>query len=131
MDPFAYLLVRLTIGMSMFGHGLVRIPKLAVFSDGMVANFEGSLLPVMLIWPFSVTLPFLEFIIGLFLLIGLKTKFFARAGGILMVILIFGTSMIENWSSLPSQMIHASFFILLLQFVASNNLLAVDAQLKK
>lgn len=131
MDPFAYLVVRLTIGMSMFGHGLVRIPKLAVFSEGMVANFEGSLLPVMLVWPFSITLPFLEFIIGLFLLIGLKTKFFARAGGILMVILIFGTSMIENWSALPSQMIHASFFILLLQFVASNNLLAVDAHLKK
>lgn len=131
MDSFAYLLLRLTIGMSMFGHGLVRIPKLAVFSDGMVANFEGSLLPVMLVWPFSVTLPYLEFIIGLFLLIGLKTKFFARAGGILMVILIFGTSMIENWSALPSQMIHASFFILLLQFEASNNYLAVDAQLKK
>ncbi|WP_158858194.1 DoxX family membrane protein [Lunatibacter salilacus] len=131
MNSFAYLLVRLTIGMSMFGHGLVRIPKLTDFSEGMVANFEGSLLPVLLVRPFSYALPFLEFIIGLFLFMGFKTVFFARAGGMLMVLLIFGTSIIENWSALPSQMIHASFFIVLLQFIASNNYIALDAYLKK
>ncbi|HSI76031.1 MAG TPA: DoxX family membrane protein [Lunatimonas sp.] len=131
MNPFAYLLVRFTIGMSMFGHGLVRIPKLPDFSEGMVANFEGSLLPALLVRPFSYALPFLELIIGLFLLVGFKTEFFARAGGILMVLLIFGTSMIENWSALPSQMIHASFFIVLLQFIASNNYIALDAYVKK
>ena len=27
----AYLLVRLTIGTSLFGHGLVRVPKLSTF----------------------------------------------------------------------------------------------------
>jgi thiosulfate dehydrogenase [quinone] large subunit len=131
MNPFAYLLVRLTIGMSMFGHGLVRIPKLMAFSDGMVANFEGSFLPALLVRPFSLALPFLEFVIGLFLLMGFKTKLFAQVGGMLMVILIFGTSMIENWSALPSQMIHASFFVVLLQFIASNNYMALDDYLKK
>lgn len=130
MNPFAYLLVRLTIGMSMFGHGLVRIPKLMDFSGGMVANFDGSFLPALLVRPFSLALPFLEFIIGLFLIIGFKTKVTAQAGGLLMVILIFGTSMIENWSALPSQMIHASFFIVLIQFIASKDYLALDAYLK-
>lgn len=131
MNPFAYLLVRLTIGMSMFGHGLVRIPKLTGFSEGMVANFNGSFLPALLVKPFSLALPFLEFIIGLFLIIGFKTKVTAQTGGLLMVILIFGTSMIENWSALPSQMIHASFFIVLIQFIASNDCLASDTYLKR
>ena len=130
MNPFAYLLVRLTIGMSMLGHGLVRIPKLSTFSEGMVANFEGSLLPAILVRPFSLALPFMEFIIGLLLLVGFKTKLFSQAGGILMVVLIFGTSLIENWSALPSQMIHASFFIVLLQFIGSNDM-ALDGYLKK
>ena len=130
MNPFAYLLVRLTIGMSMLGHGLVRIPKLSAFSEGMVANFEGSLLPAILVRPFSLALPFMEFIIGLLLLVGFKTKLFSQAGGILMVVLIFGTSLIENWSALPSQMIHASFFIVLLQFIVSNDM-ALDGYLKK
>lgn len=130
MNPFAYLLVRLTIGMSMLGHGLVRIPKLSTFSEGMVANFEGSLLPAILVRPFSLALPFMEFIIGLLLLVGFKTKLFSQAGGILMVVLIFGTSLIENWSALPSQMIHASFFIVLLQFIVSNDM-ALDGYLKK
>ena len=35
----AYLLARLPIAMSMFGHGLVRIPKLEKFSAGMVKEF--------------------------------------------------------------------------------------------
>jgi thiosulfate dehydrogenase (quinone) large subunit len=130
MNSYAYLLTRLIIGMSMFGHGLVRIPKLSAFSEGMVANFEGSFLPAVMVRPFSLGLPFLEFIIGLFLLIGFKTKFFAQMGGLLMVVLIFGTSLIENWNALPSQMIHAAFFILLLQFLTSNHL-ALDSYLKK
>lgn len=130
MNSFAYLLFRLTIGMSMFGHGLVRIPKLPSFSEGMVANFEGSHLPAVIVQPFSLTLPFIEFTIGLFLLVGFKTKWFAQAGGILMVVLIFGTSMIENWNALPSQMIHVAFFCVLLQFLPSNQI-SLDGILKK
>jgi len=130
MNKLSYLIVRLTIGMSMFGHGLVRIPKLYAFSEGMITNFSESLLPEVIVLPFSLVLPFLEFIIGAFLLLGYKTSWFAQAGGFLMVILIFGTSMIENWGALPSQLIHSAFFVVLLQFLPANQL-SLDAYFKK
>jgi thiosulfate dehydrogenase [quinone] large subunit len=45
MNTTSFLLLRLGIGISMFGHGLVRLPKLAGFSKWMVTSFEKSLLP--------------------------------------------------------------------------------------
>ena len=38
----AYLLVRLTIGASLFGYGLVRMPKLAAFHAQMMGEFIWS-----------------------------------------------------------------------------------------
>jgi len=36
----AYLISRLAIGLSFFGHGLVRLPKLTGFSHWMVGQFS-------------------------------------------------------------------------------------------
>ncbi len=121
MDTITYLLLRLAIGASMFGHGLVRLPKLGTFSKWMAGSFEKSMLPGFLVVPFSYALPIAEFLIGLLLLIGLFTKPALLAGGIVMIILIFGTTMIENWESLPSQLIHVAFFALLFHFASSNS----------
>ena len=41
----AYLLVRLTIGASLFGHGLVRLPKLGAFHAQLMGEFKTSILP--------------------------------------------------------------------------------------
>lgn len=120
MNPSAYLLLRLGVGMSMFGHGLVRAPKLAMFSDWMLKGFQKSWLPEFLVLPFSYLIPIAEFIIGILLLLGFFTKQAAFAGGILMIVLIFGSSMQENWGAVPSQLIHITFFALLIQFVSSN-----------
>jgi len=121
MNQTAYLLVRLAIGASMFGHGLVRLPKLATFSQWMVGTFEKSMLPKIMVVPFSYGLPIAEFAIGLCLILGLFTKPAMIAGGIVMLILIFGTTLIENWEALPSQLIHIVFFAVLLQFLSDNS----------
>jgi thiosulfate dehydrogenase [quinone] large subunit len=65
-------------------------------------------------------LPFAELIIGLLLVSGLFTRSALVGGSIVMIILIFGTCMIENWESLTSQLIHIAFFAVLLQFISSN-----------
>ena len=120
MNKTAYLLLRLAIGTSMFGHGLVRLPKLNAFSTGMVGNFSKSFLPLALVSPFSYILPIAEFTIGLLLITGLFTRLSSVAGGFVMVLLIFGTTMVENWDAIPVQLIHAAFFATLLQFAESN-----------
>jgi thiosulfate dehydrogenase [quinone] large subunit len=121
MNTTSYVLLRLAIATSMFGHGFVRLFKLDGFSKWMVGNFEKSMLPEALVLPFSYTLPFLEFIIGLLLIFGLFTRQALIAGSLVMIALIFGSSMVENWEAIPSQLIHIAFFALLLQFVESNN----------
>ncbi|MDO6437378.1 DoxX family membrane protein [Cyclobacterium sp. 1_MG-2023] len=120
MKSVSYLMVRLGIGISMLGHGLVRIPKLKTFSEGMINNFQDSLLPEFLLIPFSFALPFIEFLLGVLLIIGWQTKRAAIGGGCIMLALIAGTSLIENWSALPSQMIHLLFFVLVYEFNEAN-----------
>ncbi|WP_154854201.1 DoxX family protein [Cyclobacterium xiamenense] len=116
MKPVSFVFIRLGIGISMLGHGLVRIPKLSAFSAGMVGNFSESILPELLVTPFSLVLPFLELMLGLALILGWKTRIAGISGALLMLLLMFGTSMIENWSALPSQMIHLLFFVLVYEF---------------
>lgn len=122
----AYLLTRLTIGTSFFGHGLVRLPKLDTFVTHMAAPFEHSILPHALVVAFGYVLPFVEFGVGLLLLPGLFTRQAAIAGIIVMMMLIFGSTSIENFGVLDSQLIHAAFLIGLLIFVDRYDYLSVD-----
>jgi thiosulfate dehydrogenase (quinone) large subunit len=121
MNSISFLLLRLAIGISFLGHGLVRFPKLQAFSNWMAGNFRQSMLPEALVIPFSYLLPFAEFTIGLLLLSGLLTKYALVAGGIVMLLLLFGTTMIENWEALPSQIIHVVLLAVLLHFLEANS----------
>ncbi len=130
MDKVTYLILRLAIGLSAFGHGLVRLPKLNKFSSWMVAGFEKTMLPRALVLPFSYILPIAEFAVGLLLLLGLFTKPAVIAGVTIMCILIFGTTMQENWEAIPTQLIHVAFFAVLYQFLSSNEI-SIDKLVKK
>ena len=130
-QQLSFLLARLAVGMSMFGHGLVRLPKLQSFSHWMVGQFEKSMLPEIIVTPFSYILPITELLVGIFLLIGLFTRQALVAGSLVMIALIFGSSMIEEWGAIPSQLIHAAFFSILLIFEKSYNSFAVDLILEK
>ena len=127
---WAYLLSRLAISLSFFGHGLVRLPKLQGFCNWMMGQFSKSLLPDFSVLPFSYALPILEFAAGLLIVVGLFTKQGLLLAGIISLALIFGTTMIENWEALPSQLIHVAFLSLLLANLPLNRY-AVDKLLKK
>jgi thiosulfate dehydrogenase (quinone) large subunit len=130
MNKTSYLLLRIGVGMSMFGHGLVRMPKLAGFSGWMTKSFEHSMLPEALVKPFSYILPFAELITGILLLAGLFTKQALIAGSVVMIALVFGSTMVENWEAIPSQLMHLAFFAVLLHFISSNSY-AADKAIKK
>jgi thiosulfate dehydrogenase [quinone] large subunit len=129
-NTISFLILRLAIGASMFGHGLVRLPKLDKFSGWMVKSFENSMLPAALVKPFSYALPIAEFLVGLLLIIGLFTRQSLVAGSIVMIMLIFGTTLIENWEALVSQLVHAAFFALLLSYITYNGY-SLDNPFKK
>lgn len=129
MKTDAYLITRLALGATIFGHGLVRVPKISSFAESTAAGFEKSMLPVSWALPFGYLIVIAEFTIGLLVLIGLFTRKASFAGGLLMILLIIGTSLTENWSAIPSQLLHAAFFVALIQFSESNTW-AVDRLLK-
>ncbi|HJY11706.1 MAG TPA: MauE/DoxX family redox-associated membrane protein [Flavobacterium sp.] len=111
-----FFFLKLPISISLAGHGLVRIPKLQIFAEGMLKSMEKSVIPEALMMPFGYILPFLEAIIGIFLLIGFKPKLSIYAAISLMTILIFGSSSVENWSAIEAQLLHSLYLFVLLWF---------------
>lgn len=129
-QPLSYLLARLVMAASMFGHGLVRLPKLQGFSHWMLENFSASMMPVALVKPFSLALPILEFIVGLLLIAGLFTRAALVAGAFIMISLIVGSCLIEKWEWVTFQMFYGLYFALLLAHIKHNRY-SLDARLGK
>ena len=121
-ESITYLLARLPIAMSLFGHGLERMPKLDAFSHGMAVSFSKSILPEALVLPFGYVLPFLELITGILLLLGLFTRFAAIMGVAIMLALIFGSCMVEQWNNVFTQIIYGGYLALLYYFVEYNTI---------
>lgn len=124
-----YLLMRLIIGISMLGHGLVRLPKIVEFSNGMVAKFSDSIIPSFLVEPFGYVLTITEFLLGVLLVLGLFTRQALTGSIITMILLVLGSTMVENWSVINSQLIHAAIFAFLLWNISYNNW-SLDAMIK-
>ncbi len=124
----AYLLLRLTIGASLFGHGLVRMPKLAAFHTQMVGEFKTSMIPAVLVSACGYALPFAELITGVLLLAGLWTRAAAIAGGLVMIVLVLGATSIEHFNVIGEQLVHALFFVSVIAF-RSHNRYSVDGLL--
>ena len=79
----AYALFRLTLGLNIFFHGFIRI---VVGRQNFVAQteklFTNTFLPMWQVHLFLSILPFLEVLLGLFLILGLLTRW-ALVGGAL------------------------------------------------
>src|SRR5690606_10577304 len=125
-----YLLTRLPVGATLFFHVLVRLPDLTSVVQGTVGSMENTMLPTALVTPIGYVFGFGELFTSLLLLIGWYTRIVATTAGMLMVLLIVGTCLIEIWGALPSQLIHTAFLIVVIQFEASNTV-AVDRVLQK
>ncbi|WP_074409773.1 MULTISPECIES: DoxX family membrane protein [Aquimarina] len=126
----AYFLLRLAMGANLLAHGLVRIPKIEAFSNWMINLYKEIVLPEIFISSFAKILPFAELTIGVFLVFGLFTYRTCLSGGILMIILIFGSCLVEQWEWVGFQMIYVLFFYLLIS-TSQNNHFSIDNLLQK
>jgi thiosulfate dehydrogenase (quinone) large subunit len=115
-----YLLMRLAVGVSLFGHGLVRIPKLGSFHAHLTGDFAHSILPKTLVSVAGYALPFVEFCVGAMLVVGLLTKLALIAGVLGMTALVFGSTTIEDYSVIGEQLIHAAILVALIVSLEHN-----------
>jgi thiosulfate dehydrogenase (quinone) large subunit len=121
----AYLLMRLTIGASLFGHGLVRLPKLAALHAQLMGEFKASILPGALVSVCGYALPFAELVTRVLLLAGVLTRAAAVAGALVMIVLVFGATSIEHFNVIGEQLVHAIFLATVVAF-RSHNKYSVD-----
>jgi len=115
---WAYVALRLALGLNMFLHGATRLPDLGGFAGGVVRSFEDTILPAGLVEAFATVLPFLEGAVGLLLLLGLFRRQALLLGVAVMLCLIFGTGLQQNWGTLATQMQYVVYFGLLLAFLS-------------
>lgn len=110
----AYLFLRLSIGISFLGHGIVRLPKISAFRNWMIDLFKTSLMPEAFTYLFASVLPFVELLLGILLVIGWRTREAYIIGFAVICALIFGSCLIENWEAVAFQLIYALLFFILL-----------------
>ena len=94
----AHGLARLGLGVTIALHGFVRLPDLSGFAAGMQKQFAETFLPGSLVYATGYCIAIGEAIIGTLLVLGLWLRPALAAGSLLMILLLTGTCLLQNWS---------------------------------
>ena len=117
--PVAYLLLRLTMGFHMVAHGGVRLPILRQFASETSTEFAAirlvglPLFPAWLVYPFSLSVPPVEFLVGVLLILGLKTRLASIVGSVTILLLMFGNVARVNFQTAHLMWFYVLVFVLL------------------
>jgi len=130
-EKIAYALLRAVTGINLLMHGVSRLlAGTAGFAGHLNEQFARSPLPPGLVHLFGTVLPTVEGLIGLLLLIGLKTRWALIAASFLMMVLTFGAALVQDWSVAGTQLVYALIFSVLL-FMRRYNSWSLDGCMNK
>ena len=123
----AYALLRLCFGANIMLHGLSRLLNgQAAFLGYLQHYFEHAhLIPAGMLPPFAAVLPWAETIVGLLVLLGLASRFAFIAGALVMLALVVGTNLAQDWTVAGLQLIYCFIYYYLLAHL-EQNALSVD-----
>jgi thiosulfate dehydrogenase [quinone] large subunit len=79
---------------------------------------------------FGSALPPIEGLIGLLLLLGLKTRWALIAASLSMLVLTFGSALVQDWTAVGAQLMYALVFSVLL-FLRQYNAWSLDGCMNK
>ncbi len=127
-QSLAYALLRIALGINFFGHGFVRVVGgVSKFADGITKGFEESILPPDLVRPFALAIPYIEIVIGIFLILGLFSRWTYIVGALFMMMLTFGSAMKSDWTAVSMQLTYSIVYSALL-FLRKYNQLSIDSR---
>ena len=130
-EKIAYAMLRGVAGVNLLMHGVSRLlAGTSGFTEHLSQQFAHSPLPPDLIHLFGNMLPMVEGTIGLLLLIGLKTRWALIAASLLMMMLTFGSALVQDWSAAGTQLVYALIFSILL-FMRRFNSWSLDGCMNK
>jgi len=125
----AYAIFRLTFGVNIGFRGIVRIANgLDNFTAGLLKQFAVTSFPLGAVDMFGHTVPWVEAVVGILLILGLWTRGALIIGGLMMTALTFGTMFLQNFDLAWLQLTYAMAFFGLLA-LRSWNLISLDARL--
>ncbi|HEY4010050.1 MAG TPA: DoxX family membrane protein [Acidobacteriaceae bacterium] len=113
----AYLLLRLLTGLDFFGHGFARIftgTHLSGFARWMVGDMAKAPLPAGLVLAAGYVIPCVELVIGVLLLLGVATRYALVLALLLMMVLMFGVTMKQDWNVAGQQLLYGLVLFVLL-----------------
>lgn len=116
----AYALLRIIIGINFFNHGFTRLDNIPGFTNAMVSAMEGAWMPEPLVRITAFLVSPVELIAGLFLILGLFTRAALIATFVLMAILMYGVTIVQNWDTASSQLIYNLVLFILLAGLGYN-----------
>ncbi|GGH14203.1 DoxX family membrane protein [Silvibacterium dinghuense] len=130
-EKLAYGLLRALAGLNLLMHGASRIlGGASAFSGKMQAEFAHSVLPPVLTQLFFSVLPPVEMILGALLLIGLRTRATLVAAMVWMMVLTFGSSLIQDWQAASIQLLYGLVYAALLGLRRFDGL-SIDAWMRR
>jgi thiosulfate dehydrogenase [quinone] large subunit len=113
----AYVLLRLVTGLDFFMHGFSRIftgSHLSGFANGMVKSMGATPLLPSLTLAAGYAIPCVELLIGTLLLAGILTRATLKFALLLMLVLMFGVGLKQDWAVAGSQLVYALVLAILL-----------------
>lgn len=117
----AYFFLRATLGVNIMLHGVARLlVGPGRFVSTLAQQFHSTPLPQPLVLAFAYLLPWIEAVLGLLVLIGLFTRVALSLGALLILVLTFGSSLLQNWDVAGLQLIYAAVYAALLAFLTAN-----------
>jgi thiosulfate dehydrogenase [quinone] large subunit len=109
----AYSAFRITLGMNIFFHGAMRL----ITSLDAWATMESALFtkqPILPMWSVSLflhVLPFVEVVLGALTFLGLYTRWALIAGSVMMLLLVFGNDVRQDWNTVGNNMHYVLYYV--------------------
>jgi thiosulfate dehydrogenase [quinone] large subunit len=110
----AHAVLRLVLGVNITMHGLVRVGDPRAFAEGLAQGFANTPLPAWSVRAFALAVPFVELVVGLCILLGLRLRLALVIGGAFMASLTFGESLRQQWSTVSIHLSYALVYYVLL-----------------
>ena len=128
----AYAILRLSFGANIMLHGVSRLLNgRAAFLAYLTHYFEHAhLIPASSLPAFGAVLPWVETTLGLLLMIGLFSRFTMIAGALVMLALVVGTNLAQDWIVSGLQLIYCFLYYYLLVHLDENTL-SFDAMMAR
>lgn len=126
----AYSLLRIFLGVNIALHGVSRLLDPSKFQGAIAAQFAKSPLPHPAVLAFAIVMPWLEALLGFLVLFGLWTRLALIGGAALMIVLTFGSCLIQDWQIAGTQLLYQIAYSVLL-FLRGYNHWSMDALLSR